>query len=239
MSANRNLIVLNAIQFMDQYGGKDELLKRLLEVERLAWGSDGENLAASFDKIQDRVDTCPRFVFLALLQNKDTLSTVGSQFAFTTKWDGDISVLGSWDDFMNKGWIGSLHEESGKTGVLVGVGVIKKYRGEKFFSNVFPKSQHKASELLIAFALESLFNSYVEEVIGNARVPGYHTLSEENLEIQEYCSLREPNGLLFDPVLRFHERMGAEILKPVNYAMEDPESLNCGCWVIYRHRFNS
>ena len=93
----------------------------------------------------------------------------------------------------------------------------------------------RISELLIAVTLDNLFQLGVEQIIGNARIPGYHL--RPGLTVEEYCQLRRGDGKLHDPVLRFHERMGAEILKPVPYSMEDPESRNAGCWVIYRHPF--
>jgi hypothetical protein len=93
----------------------------------------------------------------------------------------------------------------------------------------------RISELLIARTLDSLFNYGVEKVIANARIPDFHT--RPDMSVDEYCQLRRPDGKLYDRVLRFHERMGAKIIKPVPYSLEDPQSLNAGCWVLYQYRF--
>jgi hypothetical protein len=53
------------------------------------------------------------------------------------------------------------------------------------------------------------------------------------MEIGEYCRFRRDDGRLFDPVLRFHELLGASIIKPVVFAMEDEQSMDAGCWVKY------
>jgi hypothetical protein len=34
------------------------------------------------------------------------------------------------------------------------------------------------------------------------------------LEIERYAQWRRPDGLLFDPWMRVHERLGADVLKP-------------------------
>jgi hypothetical protein len=154
----------------------------------------------------------------------------------------------------------------GNTGFLVGVGVVPQVRGKRYGRVCVAKGPeygpahlvafepgvevpshpelvshlrwhgcYKISELLIARTLDTLFDAGVQHVIGNARVPAFH--QRPDMHISDYCRLRRPDGKLFDPVLRFHERMGAEVLKPVEYSMEDTESRNAGCWVIYRRRF--
>jgi hypothetical protein len=89
--------------------------------------------------------------------------------------------------------------------------------------------------LLIAETLDKLFTLGVKQVIGNARIPYYH--KRPDLDVGAYCALCREDGTSFDPVLRFHKRMGAEILRPVPYSMDDPESRNAGCWVLYRKPF--
>jgi len=83
--------------------------------------------------------------------------------------------------------------------------------------------------------LGNLFQDGVSKVIGCARVPWFY--KQASMDIEEYCKLCREDGNLFDPVLRFHVRMGAKLVKPVLYAMDDPESRNAGCWVQYDSPF--
>lgn len=203
----------------------------LQQVERLAWSSDGENIAAAADKILARLHAFSEGVTLATVSDQPA----GSQYAFRFHWDGDPNTLTSWDAMTSEGWYDRVHCSNGNTGFLVGVGVVPQFRGTRLRHNLPHPGEYKLSELLIARTLDRLFAAGVTAVVGNARVPAYHL--RPDLSIAAYCALRRCDSTLFDPVLRFHERMGAAVLKPVEYSMEDAESRNAGCWVIYRHRF--
>ena len=201
-------------------------------VETEAWGTDGENIGASREKIANRVMSFPTGVTIA---RTNDLQPVGSQFAFRLDWDDSLDALTSWDALTACGWTDRVHRMDGDTGFLVGVGVIPLFRRRLFEHDLRWKRPMRASALLIAVTLDNLFRLGVKQVIGNARVPAYH--SRPDLDIGEYCVLRREDGRLFDPVLRFHEAMGARILKPVAYSMDDSESRDAGCWVIYTRPF--
>lgn len=220
-----------------------EDVSKLVQVEQLAWDLGGENLAASEAKIVARITAFQQGVTIAIAETcspENTTSSgeiAGSQYAFVTNWNGDLDNLTSWDDLTNEGQYHEVHNLSGNTGFLVGVGVVPDFRGQKFYHNwAGSDNPFKVSELLIAKTLDTLFEAGVKQVIGNARVPAYHTMP--GLGINEYCQTRRDDGKLYDPVLRFHERMGGKVLKPAEYSMEDPQSLNAGCWVIYEQPFN-
>lgn len=206
-------------------------LAQLAEVERLAWASDGQHISAATAKIAARIEVFPQGVTLATIDGTEA----GSQYAFQLSWDGNPNSLTSWDEMTAEGWYNRVHYSQGNTGFLVGVGVVPCFRGSRVAHNLRWNGRFKLSELLIARTLDMLFDHGVHRVIGNARVPAYH--QRPDLSIDAFCTFRRPDGKLFDPVLRFHERMGARILKPVEYSMEDDESLNAGCWVIYERRF--
>jgi len=206
-------------------------LAALAEIERLAWASQGENISANIKKLEARMECFPAGITLATV---DGLAA-GSQYSFLLNWNGGADSLTSWDDMTANGWYNHVHRTDGNTGFLVGVGVIPNFRGERLHHNLRWQGPFKLSELLIARTLDLLFATGVKQVIGNARVPGYHL--RPNLSIEDYCSLRREDNKLFDPVLRFHEHMGAQILKPVPYSLEDAESRDAGCWVIYKKPF--
>jgi len=206
----------------------------LVEVEKLAWGSPGKNIEACREKLLARVlsHNASQSVVLAMIDGKP----VGSQYAFRFNWDKDVNKLCSWDEYTAEGWTNKVHNPMGDTGFLVGVGVVPEFRGIKIEHNLHWKGKFKISEMLIAATLDNLFaHKDVQQVIANARIPFYH--KHPSMGVDDYCHLRRDDGKLFDPVLRFHERMGAKIIKPVAFSMEDAESLNGGCWVLYEHPF--
>ena len=208
-----------------------EHLALLADVERLAWNSPGEHIAATSEKIDSRLRCFSGGVTLATVNG----AAAGSQYAFRMQWDGNPETLTTWDEMTNQGWYDRVHNLHGNTGFLVGVGVVPQFRGELMHHNLCWSGAYKLSELLIARTLAVLFNAGVSQVIGCARVPLYHRFSE--FTAVQYCALRRPSSDLVDPVLRFHERMGARMLKSVVGAMEDPESLHAGCWVVYHRPF--
>ena len=211
-------------------------LAQLLVVEREAWGTDTGELTASDAKIRRRIESFPEGVTLGSIQTVDgEWESVGSQFAFRFNWTGDIPSLSSWEEYTASGWTDRVHEPRGDTGFLVGVGVRPQFRKVEFWHRGTWSKPMRASMLLIAETLHKLFALRVQRVIANARVPHYHL--RPDLSVDAFCSLRRADGLLFDPVLRFHERMGARILKPVAHSMHDPESCNAGCWVIYERPY--
>jgi|GEM_PF-2475029 len=220
------------IQIFQATSVDDLLLGHLMLVETEAWGTAGENIGASRDKIARRIASFPAGVTLARTNDSQP---VGSQFAFRFDWNGSPEALTSWDDLTACGWTDTVHCPQGNTGFLVGVGVAPAFRQKEFVHALRWKKPMRASALLIAVTLDTLFRLGVKQVIGNARVPAYHKRPE--LSVDDYCSLRRDDGKLFDPVLRFHEAMGADITKPVAYSMDDPESRNAGCWVVYRRPF--
>lgn len=208
-------------------------LDSLVIVEKLAWGSPGENIEASKDKILARLDPKNKQTVVLAKVNGES---AGSQFAFRFDWNEKVSELSSWDAYTEEGWTSKIHKDKGHTGFLVGVGVVPKFRGIKCVHNLHWEGKYKISELLVGKTLEEQFKKpWVKRVIANARIPFYHKKPE--LSVEEYCSLRQTDGRFFDPVLRFHERMGAKIIKPVVFSMEDAESLDGGCWVLYSHPF--
>ena len=211
------------------------LLSELMKVETNAWNTPGKDIAASSDKILKRIQCLPDSTVIAFDFDSPARAVAGSQYFFNLDWNGDKKSLTSWDDLTCSGQIEKVHKPNGNTGFLVGVGVVPEYRNKKYKHNLSFPGEYKVSELLIGFVLQKLFASGVKQVIANARIPHYHLKPEMN--VVEYCNHRKEDGKLFDPVLRFHERMGAQILKPVEFSMEDEESRNGGCWVLYKKAF--
>lgn len=197
----------------------------LCEVERKAWALPGEIIIAEPRKIKRRVET-KQVVTIARVDGEPA----GSQFAFQFDWNGNVDTLTTWDKMTHEGWTDKAHNSDGSTGFLVGVGVISKFRQDVFANNLVDSSQ-RISQLLLINTFRELYQRGVRKVVGCARIPFYH--QKPGLAVERFCQLKRSDGLLFDPVLRFHKRLGADIIKPIVYAMDDNQSLNGGCWVRY------
>ena len=98
----------------------------LVEVEKLAWSTPGENISACREKLLARVESHggSQSVVLATIEKKPT----GSQYAFRFNWDKNINGLCSWDEYTAEGWTNKIHSPLGNTGFLVGVGVVPEFR---------------------------------------------------------------------------------------------------------------
>ena len=202
-------------------------IESLCRVERLAWSSPGENIEADPKKISLRLESFSEGVSLAMIGK----IPAGSQYSFLFDWDGNPSHFTTWDEVTHEGWTNKVHVNGGNTGFLVGVGVVPEFRRQTFMSNICGEEK-RISDLLIINTLRKLFAAGVEQVAACARIPLFHTKPE--LSVFEYCALKREDGKLYDPVLRFHQHLGAALIKPVAYAMEDAESLNGGCFVLYK-----
>jgi hypothetical protein len=207
-----------------QFAGRDDV-KGLCDIEHAAWSLPGEVIEAEPRKIEKRVET-GQVVTIARVGGQPA----GSQFAFKFNWNGNVETLTTWDDLTANGWTDKVHVPDGNTGFLVGVGVVPKFRQDVFENNLV-ESPQRISQLLLVNTFIKLHQEGIRHVVGCARIPFYHQKSV--LDIEAYCSYRCDDKKLFDPVLRFHERLGAKIIKPVAYAMDDQESLDGGCWVKY------
>lgn len=207
-------------------------VQNLCEIEESAWSLGGEDICASPEKIKARIESYRKGVSIATYNGMPC----GSQYAFRFMWNGQLDVLSTWDEMTCYGNTGTVHLKTGNTGFLVGVGVVPEFRGRVYAHNLSMYTRyHRVSELLIAFTLENLFQDGVSQVIGCARIPWYSKF--RRMSVSEYCATQRADGFPYDPVLRFHVRMGAKIVKPVGFAMDDPESLNAGCWVQYDRPF--
>ncbi len=200
-------------------------IKALCFVEEHAWSLQGEVIKAEPEKIHKRVET-GQIVTIAKINRQP----VGSQFAFRMNWNGNLESLTTWDQLTSEGWTDKVHVSTGNTGFLIGVGVVPKFRGQGFSSNLVSSPQ-RISQLLIINTLKGLYSQGVKQAIACARIPMYN--QKPKMLVEEYCRLHREDGQLFDAVLRFHKGLTAQILKPIDYAMNDLESLDGGCWVKY------
>ena len=92
------------------------------------------------------MELLPEGTVIAYDDSVPELPAAGSQYRFKFNWNGDLSVLNSWNDATNHGNIDEVHAEDGNTGFLVGVGVIPEYRNKYFEHNLDFPGTFKISE---------------------------------------------------------------------------------------------
>ncbi|MEL6559560.1 MAG: SDR family NAD(P)-dependent oxidoreductase, partial [Bacteroidota bacterium] len=179
----------------------------LSKLEVLCWP---EGLEISGDKLLNRISRFPDGQWVAVLENK----VVGA--LYSQRID-DPEALKSADMDM----VEDLYEPQGKTVQLLAV-------------NVHPDVQDiQIGGGLLEFVLQRVpLVSGVEKVVGVTRCRSYQ--KKASLPYDEYVALRNENGALFDPVLRYHELHGATIVQPLKgYRVRDKENDGFGVLVSY------
>ena len=179
----------------------------LSKLEVLCWPS---GLEISADKLLNRISRFPDGQWVAVLNGK-VIAALYSQ-----RMD-DIEALKSADMDM----VEDLYQSKGSTVQLLAV-------------NVHPDVQDiQIGGGLLEFVLQRVpLVSGVEKVVGVTRCSSYQKRAP--LAYDEYVTLRNENGALFDPVLRYHELHGATIVQPLkDYRVRDKENDGYGVLVSY------
>ena len=120
-----------------------------------------------------------------------------------------------------------FHTPAGNIAQLLGVSVLPTYQGHGF-----------GDELL-----DYLINFYKskKEILNFFGVSFCKNYRQQNeLSLNEYVHLRDKNGFIKDPILRFHERHGARVgglLK--GYRPDDYQNDGCGVLMDYKNIFDN
>ena len=179
----------------------------LSKLEVLCWP---QGLEISGDKLLNRISRFPDGQWVAVLDGK----VAGA--LYSQRID-DPEALKSADMDM----VEDLYEPQGKTVQLLAV-------------NVHPDVQDiQIGGGLLEFVLQRVpLVAGVERVVGVTRCRSYQ--KKAPLPYDEYVALRNENGALFDPVLRYHELHGASVVQPLKgYRVRDKENDGYGVLVSY------
>ncbi|MFN0117958.1 MAG: hypothetical protein ACKVQC_06680 [Elusimicrobiota bacterium] len=181
-------------------------IEELLRVEISAWG---EEMAATREMFQSRLETFPEGMIGAFSQEK-LLGYICLIRFNSSSCDKEITWLGVTDN----GFIKNSHNPEGDC--LYGVSLSSS-----------PGSPKELAVKLIKAAAKLSMRLELKGVLFGARVPSYHKYAAK-MTIDEYMKARTSKGKMLDPELYFYRQVNACPLKPLPNYFEDPESLNYG-----------
>jgi acyl transferase domain-containing protein/acyl carrier protein/ribosomal protein S18 acetylase RimI-like enzyme/protein-L-isoaspartate O-methyltransferase len=182
-------------------------LDRLVELEDACWP---EKLRSSRQDIRQRIETLPEGQLLLELEGR-VCGAIYSQRI------DDVDLL----DGHTSGTVAGLHSPTGRVAQLLAV-------------NVFPEQQHLGlGDRLLEHVLQLYCTKPgIEKIAAVSLCRSYpHHRSQS---FASYIHQRDVNGLIVDPILRFHQAHGARIRRPVaNYRPDDADNLGNGVLVEY------
>ncbi len=181
-------------------------VSEVIRVEKEAWP---EELRAPEDKFRQRLEKFPHG-FFGIYVNGVLAGTLTSMRTNKTPQE-DLK----WDEVTGNGYV-STHEANGAWLYVVSLGVSEKYSGKGLGASLIGK----ATEFAKSLGCEGLFLQ--------ARPCEYDTYCKANgdLPIGEYLKLRRLDGQHIDKEIRFYEKSGLKIVKPVEDGEIDAASRN-------------
>lgn len=170
-------------------------LAALKELNRNSWPAfirHGE--MPSWDRVYDTLSD----TVLLLLDADDDLA--GAGFTIPVYWNGDIDKL---PDSIEAILVNGLGTKRSSANTLMAVAALvdKRYRGQNLSSEILKQMKKLAREYNLSDLLVPVRPTW------KARYPLQ--------SIESYARWKRPDGLLYDPWLRTHQRLGATIVKCV------------------------
>ncbi len=182
-------------------------LPALINLETQCWP---EHLRASANDIQQRIERYPNG-HLVVVWDEQIVAVMYSQ-----RITNDAILQNT-----TYQQVPLLHNPQGTVIQLLGI-------------NVLPEFQERGlGDQLREFMLQySTLSNGIESVVGVTRCKKY--VSNSHMPIVEYLKLRNEQGQLLDPIVRFHELGGAKIKGIIpNYRPEDTDNLGTGILIEY------
>ena len=197
--------------------GEDEIQQAQL-AEYAAWefiGMEKEQL-----DIRPVYNLFKEGFFTAYLDGKG----IGNIETFKLKYDLEAKDFPTWAEITKNG-TGQTHDPDGDILYVLSLGVDPNYRGMQLGQKLVEAVKVRCVELnLKCVAL-------------GCRVPDYHKHSD--VDINEYITLKRPDGEFLDSELRFYSRCGLKFKKVLPEYMSgenaDEESLNFGVLSIWEN----
>lgn len=179
----------------------------LLSLEEECWS---EGMRASRDVIRQRIEENTAGQCLLEMDGR----AIGVIYSQRVNSEDKIKAA-------NDGNVHLLHERDGVLAQLLAV-------------NVFPNMQHLGlGDQLLAFMVNYSFRRQgIEKVVAVTRCKNY--VMHRDMTMEDYIRARNKQGLLLDPILRFHDEHGASIdaLIP-NYRAGDGDNDGIGVLISY------
>ena len=184
----------------------DAHISEVLRVEAEAWP---EELRASEEKFRSRLRIFPEGFFGACVN--DILAGVLTSMRTSRMPEEKLT----WNEITGNGYIKN-HENNGDWLYVVSLGVSPKFSGRGVGNN------------LVAYAIKFAKNLGCAGLFLQARPIGYdsHCKANGDVPIEKYLLMRSADGKHIDKELRFYERAGLQIVKPVENGEVDAASRN-------------
>lgn len=195
---------------------KQGILAQIIEVEKSAWPDD---LIASVDKFASRIEVFPQGFLVADVGGK----IKGMSTSQITTYDP--SVVKSWDELTDRGFIKSTHSSNGNAVYVVSVAVAQDAQGLGLGSKLV-EEQKKLTQKLDKKCM----------FLG-ARAPGYDAFCNEygDTPIEEYLNKKNEKGESLDPEIRFYERCGLKVAKIISNFEPDAPSRDYGVVMLWEN----
>jgi RimJ/RimL family protein N-acetyltransferase len=184
-------------------------IDEVMRVEREAWPPE---IQAPREKFESRLKIFPQGFFVAVLNGKIMGVSTSEMIMHNNSRPPE-----KWEGITDNGWIAKTHNPKGNAAYIVSLGVSPLAGGKGLGSMLIQAQKELVKKLSLNFL-----------VLG-ARCPEYHKHEFDSIPVEQYVSLRRDDKQLRDMELRFYERNGLKVIKPVlRYMDEDPESRHYG-----------
>ena len=180
--------------------------KDVVRVEKLSWP---EELIASEKKLRERLEIFPEGFLGAYIDGKLVGFGTSQIIDYVGKAKG-------WNELTAEGYIRKTHKSGGNALHLVSLGVIPEARrmgiGKKLLTQRMQLAKH--------FGLKY--------VVTNIRIPTYNNFCKNENEISPEEYIKQGK----DPLVRWYLKQGFKIKGVIKEDANDPESRNCGVFMI-------
>lgn len=191
-------------------------IKNISKLEKKVWGKN----AASEANLRSRIETFPKGNIIGVL-NEEVVGYVSGVIINTDF----ASKCKTWYDYTDSGNAKECFDPKGDLLFGTSLTVDNDIRNMGIGSN-----------LLINIARMCIENNLKAGILGG-RIPFYY--KKKDMKVDEYLTLKDESGKIYDPELRLYLRMGLQIVKIQKDYFKDPESLDYGVILQWKNPFYS
>lgn len=210
-------------------------LESAVDLESAIWGAD---MAASAEMLKSRIDVFSggqlKLSIDGQLVGLLNVQKINAKNLVVLENTNHASQAGAWADFTDEGFIVSSHEPDGDAFFMLNITT------QIPTSHVKGISRSLLGETLIRNLIQVVKDQKIKHIYGITRLNGFasyksnHPTLETTTAISEYLD-QVNTGIIRDPALSFHLRMGAKLVRPVANAMpEDDDSQGYGALIVYK-----
>ncbi len=188
----------------------------ILAVEEMAWPPGG---AATKEMMTSRIRIFGEGVWVAVYQ-ENIIGVVCFECIFVNQTEPQI---GTWYSTTDNGFIKNSHKPNGNA--LFGIDL-----------SVVPHAPYGVGSKLVRKVGEQVVLRNLKFGLLGGRLPGYHRYSKE-YSPEDYIKLKNEQGELLDPEVRFYKKSGMQISKVIPNYFHDAESQDYGVLIVWRNPF--